>query len=171
VLANTEDERSASDVHDRVINQIFRSGLMLAGILSFQRVDDEVADRLRDVMDALDTAVRELRTAALASLVRDREAQSATPHRAASADGGRRLCRFTVDEVFAYAMRGHDFYRASDHVLWAHETDGLLLSARSGSPFARRVGNVFYDIESNVPLYYEDRHTGPLPAQSSEVSS
>ena len=50
----------------------------------------------------------------------------------------------------------------SDHELWAHESDGLLLSARSGTPFARRDGRVFYDVETHVPLYYEDTHLGPL---------
>ena len=46
----------------------------------------------------------------------------------------------------------------SDHELWAQESDGLLRSARSGKPFARREGHVFYDLETNVPLYYEDDH-------------
>jgi len=26
-------------------------------------------------------------------------------------------------------------------------------------PLARRVGNVFYDVETNAPLYHEDGHT------------
>jgi hypothetical protein len=65
------------------------------------------------------------------------------------------LCCVANDELFAYAKRGHDFVRASDHMLWAHESDDLLLSARSGCPLARRVGDVFHDVASHVPLYYE----------------
>lgn len=71
-------------------------------------------------------------------------------------NGHRRLCRLTANEVFAYAV-GHDFHRAADHELWAHESEGLLLSARFGTPLARRIGNVFYDITTNEPLYREDR--------------
>ena len=71
-------------------------------------------------------------------------------------DGRRRLTRFSAAEDFAYAVGSYDFYRAADHTLWAHESQGLLLSARSGTPLARRNGNIFYDIDSNTPLYFED---------------
>jgi hypothetical protein len=71
-------------------------------------------------------------------------------------EGRRYLCSVEDDEVFAYARpSGHDFFRAADHMPWAHESDGLLLSARSGAPLARRAGNVFHDITSDAPLYYE----------------
>jgi len=45
--------------------------------------------------------------------------------------------------------------------LRAHESDDLLLSARFGTPLARRSGNVFYDIETDIPLYREDGHGAP----------
>ena len=64
-------------------------------------------------------------------------------------------------------MRGHDFFRASDHELWAHESDDLLISARSGTPLAHRVGDVFYALETDTPLYYED--LGSLPAHSADL--
>ena len=64
------------------------------------------------------------------------------------------LCRIDDDRVFAYA-RGHDFIRASDHELWAHLSDGRLLSARSGEPLAYAVGAVYYDAVTNEPRYYE----------------
>ena len=35
------------------------------------------------------------------------------------------------------------------------EQDGVLLSARSGEPLARRRGKVFFELELNQPLYYE----------------
>lgn len=84
----------------------------------------------------------------------DRAVDAAT----VAADGRRRLRCVADDAVFAYARHGHDFYRSRDDQLWAHESDGVLLSARSGTLLARRVGNVFYDIESDVPLYYEGEH-------------
>jgi hypothetical protein len=171
VSSNPDDEYISADVHDRVSNCIFGAGLTLASVLSLQRLDDEVAGRLHDAIDALDTAARELRSAALARVVRSRDAGPETPHRAVPNDWRRRLCRVSVNEVFAYAIRGYDFYCASDHMLWAHESDGVLLSARSGTPFARRVGNLFHDIESNVPLYYEEEHAETLPTSSSEASS
>ena len=88
----------------------------------------------------------------------------------AAGESRRRLRRIEDDEVFAYAMRGHDFYRATDHLLWAHESDGVLFSARSGTAFARRVGEVFYAIESDIPLYYEDLHAAAVPARSADLS-
>jgi hypothetical protein len=64
----------------------------------------------------------------------------------------------TVDDhtVFAYASAGHDYYRASDDVLWAHESQDRLLAARSGTTLARRIGLIYYDADSNAPLYYQE---------------
>ena len=168
---NAADDHDPVDVHDQVINRIFGSGLTLAAILSAQRVDDETADRLHDVVGQLDTAVRDLRRAAIAHVFEDRERRSATQNGDVPSDWRRRLRRLSVDEVFAYAVGGHDFYRAGDHELWAHESDGLLISARSGSPLARRDGKVFYDIDSDAPLYYEDRRGDSGQEQSSEHRS
>ena len=44
------------------------------------------------------------------------------------------------------------------------ETDGRRFSARWGTPPARRVGNVFYDLESNRPLYVEEFDAQPALA-------
>ncbi len=159
----------APDPRDRAINHIFRCGLTLTGLLNTQRVDDESGSRLRDVIADLDAAVVELRNAALMRIVRDADAEhdtfrrhaaraigaSAAPVLVARADRRRCLCRFDDGEVFAYSVSGHDFLRASDDELWAHESDDLLLSARTGSPLARRVRKAFHDIDSNVPLYFE----------------
>jgi hypothetical protein len=166
VSANTGDEPAATDTHDRVINLIFESGLTLARIVGLQRVDDEVATLLHSAIDRLDTAVRELRGAALAGVLEHHDARPDMLDQTVGAHWRRRLCRVTVDEVFAYAVGGLDFYRASDHQLWAHESDGLLLSARSGAPLARRDGNLYFDIESNLPLYYEDQRDEPPPTQT-----
>lgn len=167
--ADTGDEPFATDMHDRVINLIFGSGLTLARILGLQRVDDEVAGLLQSAIAELDTAVRELRGAALAGVVENRGATSGLAGRAVSTDWRRRLCRVTIDEVFAYAVGGFDFYRASDHRLWAHEREGVLLSARSGTPLARRDGDLYYDIESNRPLYYEEHDYPPPPQAAREA--
>ena len=78
----------------------------------------------------------------------------------------RTLYRTTDGSAFAYTRRRYDYLRTLDHTCWAHERDGLLVSTRSGAALARRVGDVFYDVESNVPLYYEG--TSPRPVRSSE---
>lgn len=100
----------------------------------------------------------------------DRAEQSKTPPAAAQFGQGRRLLRrCDNDEVFAYAMRG-SFFRARDHIEWAHEHDHVLVSARSGVTLARRVGDVFYDVESSVPLYYE-ANSGHVPRSPSNSTS
>ncbi len=171
MAVNFADEFSAADVGDRVVNHIFGCGLTLAALVGRPDVNAEVAEQLCGVIEGLDQAVSAMRRAAFAALINDSHrnpntsnAMAVTDPAPAAArvaagvrDGRRRLCRFN-DDAFAYAMHGHDFYRCSDHELWAHESDGLLLSARSGTPFARRDGRVFYDFETNVPLYYEDMH-------------
>jgi len=68
------------------------------------------------------------------------------------------LCRIEDGEIFAYVARGNEFVRARDHELWAVEQDGMLMSARSGEPLARRDGKVFFAIEGQEPLYYERAH-------------
>jgi hypothetical protein len=176
---NGENTR-VPESHDAAINHVFRCGLRLAAVVRRPDVNDEVAQRLGDAIEDLDLAVSVLRRAAFTALVadRDRHADTSEPdptivvapdppvaEHLAPTSARRCLRRIFDDGVFAYAMRGHDFYRASDHVLWAHESDDLLLSARSGTPFARRVADVFYDLETDVPLYYHDNHTRPLPVE------
>jgi hypothetical protein len=70
-------------------------------------------------------------------------------------DHPRCLCRFEDGLIFAYAERGRDFIRASDRELWAVERDDTLVSARSGATLAQRRGRVYFDVETNAPLYYE----------------
>jgi hypothetical protein len=65
------------------------------------------------------------------------------------------LCRFDDGAVFAYAERGHEFIRASDRELWAIERDDALVSARSGELLAQRRGRVYFEIDTDEPLYYE----------------
>jgi len=168
---NEVDGRIAVQMHDRVISRIRGAELTLAAILGLGTVDTTVAAQLRDVLDELDSAAKDLRSSVHTLFIRDRvEPPDPTNHltivRSASTRGeadrpvrvaGRRyLCTFEGGQVFAYARpTGQDFFRAVDHMPWAHESDGLLLSARSGTPLARRTGNLFHDIVSNVPLYYE----------------
>jgi hypothetical protein len=64
------------------------------------------------------------------------------------------LYRTEDRSVFAY-LRGHDVIRRSDHQLWAHVSDGVLLSVRSGAPLAYQVDCTFYDYQTRQPLYYE----------------
>jgi hypothetical protein len=71
------------------------------------------------------------------------------------ADHQRCLVRFDDGEVFAYIERGHEYVRTRDHELWATERDDMLVSARSGLPLAYRRGKVFFEPNSDEPLYYE----------------
>jgi hypothetical protein len=50
----------------------------------------------------------------------------------------RTLYRFDDGAAFAYRC-GRDFFRSSDNTLRAHDSDGLLLSARSCTPLLRRI--------------------------------
>lgn len=154
--ANIENDKRIVEAHDDAVSHIFGAGLSLSAILSLDRVDNEIADRLREALASLDSAVADLRTAAFAHLNGTSKARREPRDPPPVQNGHRRLCLVTANEVFAYAV-GHDFHRAADHELWAHESDGLLLSARHGTPLARRVGNVFYDVATNAPLYHEDR--------------
>ncbi|HTD50326.1 MAG TPA: hypothetical protein VK771_07000 [Acidimicrobiia bacterium] len=164
------DGRVAAQLHDRVIDRMRGAELALAAIVGLGAIDARVAAQLRDVMDQLDGIAKDLRSTDLAVWVRDRDPRpdenghltivKPAPDRQAarpmSEERRRYLCSFQDGQVFAYATpNGHDFFRASDHTPWAHESDGLLLSARSGTPLAVRAGSVFHDLASNEALYFE----------------
>ena len=70
------------------------------------------------------------------------------------------LCRVEDGSPFAYA-RGDEFIRSRDHALWAHFSNGWLLSARSGDRLAFQRGSLFYDAETGAPVYYETPGTAP----------
>ena len=55
---------------------------------------------------------------------------------------------------FAFA-RGDEFIRYADHTRWARLCDNRLLSIRSGTCLAYRIGSTFFDAESNNPVYYQ----------------
>lgn len=165
------DERIAAELHDRVIGRMRGAELALAAIVGLGTIDANVAGQLRDVIDQLDAVAKELRSTDLAFWVRNPDLRPdqanhltivkpssnrmETAH-PMSAEGRRYLCNFEDGQVFAYATpTGHDFFRATDHTPWAHESDGLLLSARSGTPLAVRSGRVFHDVASNEALYFE----------------
>jgi len=67
----------------------------------------------------------------------------------------RYICKVDDGSVFAYVERGSEFFRASDHQLWATEREDLLVSARSGTALAQRRGKVYFDLETDTPIYYE----------------
>jgi len=55
----SEYERTAADMHDRVISRLFSAGLTLTSVMSRGGVDDDAAQRLHGVIGELDTAIRE----------------------------------------------------------------------------------------------------------------
>ena len=67
----------------------------------------------------------------------------------------RYLCRVDDRTVHAYASTRRDFRLASDDTLWAHESHGWLLAATSGTRFAHRVGTIYYDADTETPVYFE----------------
>jgi len=164
------DERIAAQLHDRVICRIRGAELALAAVLGLGTIDGNVAAQLRDVIDELSAVGKDVRNALSGLWVRDRDPRGEQPNRLTivkpssgpaethpmSDERRRYLCDFEDGQVFAYATpRGHDFFRATDHTPWAHESDGLLLSVRSGIPLAVRSGRVFRDVASDQPLYFE----------------
>lgn len=80
----------------------------------------------------------------------------------------RYLYRVDDDQLFAYAPQRRDFFLASDKSLWAHESHNWLLSATSSARLVHRIGRVYYDVDTSLPLYYE---TSQGPAAGGEVSA
>lgn len=61
-----QSEQIAADLHDKVIGQLFTCGLTIGSILGHRDLDGHVAAQLREVIDELDTAVREIRNTVFA---------------------------------------------------------------------------------------------------------
>ena len=51
---------TTTEAHTRLINRLFGSGLTLAGVLSWRRLDCEVADQVRRVVAELDSAIAQI---------------------------------------------------------------------------------------------------------------
>jgi hypothetical protein len=60
-LVRHEGEPSDRALHDGLIGRLFGCGLEVSAVLSDDGVDDRAAERLRDVIDNLDVAIREIR--------------------------------------------------------------------------------------------------------------
>ncbi len=73
-MALDHDERIAADLHDRVIGHIFGCGLTLASVLGRNELDGRIAEQLHDVIDKLDSAVREIRDVVFARVERGTDA-------------------------------------------------------------------------------------------------
>ena len=141
-----------ADLHDRVVRHLHECGLALSVVVQEHGpIDAPTVEALAAVQATLDRAVRDIHATAFA--VRQQL------HPRASDDGGpqrRYVVRIEDEAVIAYAEGdGHDFRRVHDDSLWAHESDGTLLSAKSGTPIARRSGIIYYDSVTDIPLYYQ----------------
>ena len=137
------------DLHDRLVRNLHECALALTIVIHDH--DDRNRETLTTALDVLDRAIRDIRTTAFAA----RQHTHATV--ADATDTRRRyLVRIEDEVLIAYADGdGHDFRRVHDNTIWAHESDGTLLSARSGTPIARRSGLIYYDIVNAIPLYYQ----------------
>ena len=139
-----------SGVLDQTLNHALRVGLSLASLRGSGGLNSAAIAQIDQARSQLDVLVATIHTAAFSEVVTGREdGAHDIPSRA------RRLCRLSIDSVFAYSRGSIDFVRIRDGALWAHESDGVLLSARGGRPLARRDGRVFSDTETHEPLYYE----------------
>jgi signal transduction histidine kinase len=67
---------TTGEARDRVINHLFASGLTLGAVLTLPRLDRDVAEGLRDVVERLNTAIDEMRHLAVADLVVDELART-----------------------------------------------------------------------------------------------
>jgi len=71
------------------------------------------------------------------------------------------LCGAGDHLPFAY-VRGRDYYRRVDHVVWAHLDDrDRLISGRSGRVIAFRTGSDLYDPDTEQRLYFKTTWLGP----------
>ncbi len=57
------------------------------------------------------------------------------------------------DKLFAYAPGRRDFFLSGDDQLWAHESHGWLIAAKSGEALAHRTGDVYYGAVDGKRLY------------------
>jgi len=155
MTADGDDWKRTSELYDQLVNDLFGASLVLAGVLGLD-ADEPVIERVRRAIAELDTAIGRLRHAALDRAIVAPNAAEFLDQPAAIPQGARRLHRLGAGELFAYRTGAQDYFRARDHALWAHETQGLLISARNGTPLARRDGRVFFDVHTDDPLYFED---------------
>ena len=65
------------------------------------------------------------------------------------------LMRLEDQRPFAYTRDRREYRRMADNSAWAHESDGWLVSARSGRPLAMQVGNFYLDATTLSVLYFE----------------
>ena len=139
-----------ADLHDRIVRVLQECGLALAIVLNERdRLDDRAVEALTTASALLDRAVRDVHATAFAVRGQLRPRSPVSAQR-------RYVVRIEDEAVIAYCDGdGHDFRRVHDDSVWAHESEGTLLSARSGTPIARRSGIVYYDPVTDLPLYYE----------------
>jgi hypothetical protein len=64
------------------------------------------------------------------------------------------LMRLEDQRPFAYTRDHREYRRVADDTTWAHESEGWLVSARSGRPLAIQVGNFYLDSETLSVLYF-----------------
>jgi len=105
------NEEIFADLHDRVIGHLFGSALALNGIVNRGEVDGAIAQRLREVIDELDSAVQDIRTTSFVARLGGQFAKNLPTPNTERGFGTRYLVRTEDDKVFAYPQGGHDFYR------------------------------------------------------------
>jgi len=76
------------------------------------------------------------------------------------------------DQLFAHAPGRRDFFKEGDDHVWAHESHGWLVAAKSGQTLAHRTGDVYYGATDGKRLYRlstearSDADTGPAKSDA-----
>jgi WhiB family redox-sensing transcriptional regulator len=73
-LSTEVNECAVDDLPTRLLDHLYASGLTLTTVVGC--VDDEVADRIREVIHELDDAIRDIHRTAVASIIEGRTEQS-----------------------------------------------------------------------------------------------
>jgi hypothetical protein len=61
---------------------------------------------------------------------------------------------YTADnQLFAYAPGRRDFFLSGNDQLWAHESHGWLIAAKSGETLAHRTGDVYFGAVDGAAMY------------------
>jgi hypothetical protein len=84
---------TAHEAHDRLVNHLFLSGLTLAAVRDLQQVEHDIGDRIRDVVEELDVAIREIHHIAFAAVASERQRSQLRPAPMSKAALGLDRCR------------------------------------------------------------------------------
>jgi hypothetical protein len=75
------------------------------------------------------------------------------------------------DQLFAHAPGRRDFFKEGDDRVWAHESHGWLIAAKSGETLAHRTGDVYYGAVDGERLYRVSTEPAPTPTTDTSLTT